>query len=260
MVKVWKIAIPELTGKKKRRAYVYLPNSYRTEHHLHYPVLYMFDGQNIFFDSHATYGKSWGLKDYLDFTDTPLIVVAVECNDSPDHGRLREYSPYSFNDPSIGRIKGRGKITMDWIVHILKPMIDSRFRTLPSREYTFIAGSSMGGLMSLYALIEYNQVFGRAAALSPSVWTNVKKLVHLIQTSPLSGKTVLYMDYGSDELQNHPSMLKKYEKVSQAALLRGIYITSRIVPNGTHSEASWERQLPFVIETFMYDLKYPDEI
>lgn len=257
MVKVWKIVIPELTGKKRRRAYIYLPTTYTSEPDTHYPVLYMFDGQNLFFDSHATFGKSWGLKDYMDYTDTPLIIVAIECNDSPDHGRLKEYSPYNFSDPDIGKIKGRGRTTMAWIVNSLKPMIDAKFRTLPEREYTFIAGSSMGGLMSLYALFAYNHVFSRAAALSPSVWTNIKKLKQLIQTEPISSNSVLYMDYGSLELKNHPAMLKKYMKIQQEAMDRGVYVTSRIIPNGTHCEASWERQLPFVMETLMYDLDVP---
>ena len=115
----------------------------------------------------------------------------------------------------------------------------------------------MGGLMSLYALFAYNHVFSRAAALSPSVWTNVKKLKQLIQTEPLPSNSVLYMDYGSDELKNHPSMLKKYMKIQQEAMQRGVFVTSRIIPNGTHCEASWERQLPFVIETLMYDLNVP---
>ena len=171
MVTKWDITIPELTGSEKRSAYLYLPESYDKEPDRRYPVLYMFDGHNVFFDEDATYGKSWGLAEYLDYTDTQIIVAAVECNHSPDHGRLKEYSPFSFSDPSYGRIKGLGKKTMEWMVHTFKADIDKRFRTMPERESTYIAGSSMGGLMSLYAVMEYNQYFSRAAALSPSIWT-----------------------------------------------------------------------------------------
>ena len=67
-------------GEEERRAYVYLPTMYEADPDRRYPVLYMFDGQNVFFDEDATYGKSWGMADYLDYTDTPLIVAAVECN------------------------------------------------------------------------------------------------------------------------------------------------------------------------------------
>ena len=61
MVKTWNITIPELTGREKRRAYLYLPTMYREQPRRRFPVLYMFDGHNVFFDSHATHGKSWGL-------------------------------------------------------------------------------------------------------------------------------------------------------------------------------------------------------
>ena len=161
MIQKWNVTIPELTGDEPRGVYLYLPRSYDWEPDCHYPVLYMFDGHNVFFDSDATYGKSWGLGEYLDACQTPLIVAAVECNHHPDNGRLSEYSPYTFYEPDLGHVQGRGKPTMDWFVHTFKPSIDRRFRTLPGRRHTFIAGSSMGGLMSLYALLEYNHVFSR---------------------------------------------------------------------------------------------------
>ena len=94
MVKYWNITIPELTGSEERLAYVYLPESYESEPERRYPVLYMFDGHNLFFDEHATYGKSWGLKEYMERTGTPVIIAAVECNHDADNGRLKEYSPY----------------------------------------------------------------------------------------------------------------------------------------------------------------------
>ena len=92
VIKEW-IRIPSLTGEKKRRAYFYLPQDY-DQGQGRYPVLYMFDGHNVFFDSDATYGKSWGMKEYMDYTQTQVIIAAVECSHSPDHGRLKEYSPY----------------------------------------------------------------------------------------------------------------------------------------------------------------------
>ena len=83
-----------------------------------------------------------------------LIVVAVECNHVGD-GRLREYSPFSYVNSTLGRITGKGKIYMDWLVNTLKPQIDAKYRTLSDREHTIICGSSMGGLMSLYAVTQY---------------------------------------------------------------------------------------------------------
>ena len=70
MIDSWNITIPELTGDEPRRAYIYLPDSWEMDPDLRYPVLYMFDGHNVFFDEDATYGKSWGMGEYLDATQT----------------------------------------------------------------------------------------------------------------------------------------------------------------------------------------------
>lgn len=261
MIETWNLTIPELTGDESRRAYVYVPDSFEEDQSLRYPVLYMFDGHNVFFDEDATYGKSWGLGEYLDATETQVIVAAVECNHSPDHGRLSEYSPYSFQMGRSGRIVGRGRTTMEWFVHSFKPYIDSEYPTLPGREDTFIAGSSMGGLMSLYALLEYNRYFSRAAALSPSLWVAPAKLERLIRNARLNPDTVLYMDYGSREMPNHSNMARSFGRFTQMLLDRRIALTCRIVPGGDHSEASWERQIPFFMETLLYGREpyIPDE-
>ena len=107
--------------------------------------MYMFDGHNVFFDEDATYGQSWGMADYMDKTDTPLIIAAVECN-PVGNNRLEEYCPFTCEDPNLGRIRGRGRATMEWFIRDFKPMIDANLRTLPDRVNTLIAGSSMGGL------------------------------------------------------------------------------------------------------------------
>lgn len=253
MVKKWNITIPELTGEEERKLYVYLPNSYQKNRRKRYPVLYMFDGHNLFFDSDASYGKSWGLKKYMDKTGTELIIVAVECNHNPDNGRLIEYSPFTFTMPESDEvIHGLGRTTMDWMVYALKPQIDHTFRTLSDREHTYIAGSSMGGLMSLYAVLRYNRIFSKAAALSPSVWTAPEKMYRLIKNARIKPDTVIYMDYGSEEFANHDKMEELFHTTTSRLQERHIFLTSRIIPYGTHTEECWEKQLPFVINTLMY--------
>jgi len=140
------------------------------------------------------------------------------------------------------------------MVNELKPFIDSKYRTLSDRDHTFIAGSSMGGLMSLYALLKYNHVFSRAAALSPSIWFAVNKLDELIKNSYLDSHTILYMDYGSRELRHHANMRQQFIKVSSSLLRRHIMLETRIVPYGDHCEASWEKQIPIFMNTLLYDL------
>ena len=252
MVEKWPIAIPQLSGKMERNVYVYLPDQLGDDPDARFPVLYMFDGHNVFFDSDATYGKSWGMKDYMDETGTPLIIVAVECNHGRNYARLKEYSPFTFNDPKFGRIVGKGRRYMDWLVNTLKPMIDERYPTLPEREASFIAGSSMGGLMSLYAAVEYNAVFSRAACLSPSVWVAPKGLRRMIREADMAPDTVIYMDYGSRELQNHEGILPMFSCIVKELLDRQVLLTSRLIPGGEHCEASWEEQVPFFINTLLY--------
>ena len=255
MIKKWNITIPELTGDQKRRAYVYVPDDFKKHPDHRYPVLYMFDGHNVFYDRDATYGKSWGMKDFMHKSKTPLIIAAVECNHSPDHGRLSEYSPFTYNDPDFGHIQGRGRTTMEWMIHTFKPFIDQHFPTIPDREHTFIGGSSMGGLMSLYAVLSYNRVFSRAAALSPSVWFAPKQFNRMLTRARIAKDTVVYMDYGSCELANHDGMLHQFGLVASSLLDKGVLLDCRIVPDGEHCEASWERQIPFFMNTLLYGVE-----
>jgi len=257
MIAKWSITIPELTGKRHRRnAYIYVPQEFEENPDVRYPVLYMFDGHNVFFDEDATYGKSWGMAKFVEETQLPMIIAAVECNHSPNNGRLSEYSPFSFENPELGRIRGRGHTTMKWLVNTFKPYIDEHFPALPDREYTFIAGSSMGGLMSLYAVMAYNHVFSRAAALSPSIWFAPRQLDRMLYTSPIQPDTVVYMDYGSRELSFHDNMKRQFAKVTSILLDRGVMLESRIVPGGNHNEASWEQQIPFFMDTLLYGVEY----
>lgn len=255
MIKKWSITIPELTGEKKRHAYVYVPNDFKRNPDLRYPVLYMFDGHNVFYDRDATYGKSWGMKEYMTRSKTPLIIAAVECDHSPNHGRLSEYSPFTYNDPDFGYIRGRGRTTMNWLVNTFKPYIDQNFPTLPDREHTFIAGSSMGGLMSLYAVLSYNHIFSRAAALSPSVWFAPQQFNRMLARTRITRDTIVYMDYGSREFSNHSNMQQQFGLVAAKLMERGILLDCRIVPDGEHCEASWERQIPFFMNTLLYGVK-----
>ena len=171
MVFKWEVTLPRLTGDKKRMAYIYIPDSYDEDPERRYPVMYMFDGHNVFFDKDATYGKSWGMAKYMDESKKDLIIVGVECNHE-GNGRLQEYSPINFENSTLGKIKAKGSLYMNWLVNDLKPYIDRKYRTLPDRKNTIIAGSSMGGLMALYGASVYNHIFQRAACLSPSLWVS----------------------------------------------------------------------------------------
>lgn len=256
MYKEWRITIPALTGSERRKAYVYVPDGSAADDSRRYPVLYMFDGQNLFRDADASYGKSWGLLDYLTEHSVPLIVAALECNhheeSEPCGGRISEYAPFDFSDPDFGSIQGRGQLTMAYLVQEFKPYIDAHFPTLPDRDHTFIGGSSMGGLMAVYALLAYSQVFSRGAALSPSFGFCPKAVKEMIRTG--SGENaLLYMDNGSEEMASaHARQI--FGETTALLIKKGLWVQSRVVPGGFHSEASWERQIPFFIHALFYDL------
>ena len=247
MIRIKKIQIPELPTKKPRRLYIYLPQDYaRSERR--YPVLYMFDGHNVFYDSHATFGKSWGMKEYLTRTKLPLIVTAIECNTEGER-RMNEYAPWDLDPVEFDPPEGLGRVTMDWMTGPLKQTIDRTYRTLPDRDNTLIAGSSMGGLMALYAATAYNRVFSRAAALSPCFWAGGEELHKLLAEIPLQPPTRVYMDVGTAEVPPDKygflaEMFRGAEELTRA----GAQVAARVVPDALHNEAAWEKRIPVFMD------------
>ena len=192
MLKKWDVTIPALTGDVPRKAYIYLPEYYDDDPNRRFPVMYMFDGQNIFLDEDASYGKSWGMYNFMQWTRKPLIIVAVECNRFGE--RFNEYAPVTYENREHGFIKSKGRLYMNWLINELKPYIDENYRTLPDRKNTIIAGSSMGGLMALYGVTCYNKIFQRAAVLSPSLWVAPSKLYNLVARANMRFDTTIYME------------------------------------------------------------------
>ena len=252
MLDIFELTVPALTGDEPRNIYVYKPDAEGT-----FPVLYMFDGHNVFLDETATYGKSWGMLEYLQNSERQLIVVGIECSHHDEReacgGRLSEYSPFDFTFRRLS-VKGRGKLTMDWIVQELMPYINAHYPVRTGRDHTFIAGSSMGGLMTFYALSAYNDIFSRGAALSPAFGFSKKDVLNMIRNTSY-GNTVLYMDAG--ELELNRSGRRIFGQVSSLLVQKGILLNSRIVPGGLHNEASWERQIPFFMNTLFYHTEEP---
>lgn len=247
MVIKWDVEIEKLGDIVPRKAYIYLPENYLDNLDKRYPVMYMFDGHNVFFDEDATYGKSWGMARYMDQSQKDLIIVAVECNHQ-GNSRLQEYSPINFENATLGKIKAKGSVYMNWMINTLKPYIDSRYRTLPDRKNTIIAGSSMGGLMALYGATVYNHVFQRAACLSPSLWVSSGKILEMVARAHIRRDTCIYMDYGSEEMFNHAANAEALISTSHLLLTKRVNLAFRIVPGGTHCEASWEKQIPIFMD------------
>ena len=241
---------------KNRPLHIYLPDDYATRLD-RYPVFYMFDGHNLFSDSDATYGKCWGLKEFLDRWDQKLILVGIECGHDGDE-RLSEYLPYRTMTPAKwAMFKPMGQTTMDWIVNEIKPMIDANYRTLPDREFTGIGGSSMGGIMSLYAGVRYNHVFSKAACVSSAIGFCVRPMMKDIRNCSIHPNSRFFLSWGTREAyglkdptrEDRSSRTYKWNRQAAAILTEKNADTKLYCQvEGRHCEADWEKQNPIYMD------------
>ena len=238
---------------QKRKIFIYLPNDYETSKK-RYPVLYTFDGHNLFLDASATYGRAIHIQDHIEKLGLDLIDVGQECS---HHGndRLKEYAPYSFYDPEFGSFEGLGQDTMDFFVHELKPYVDSHFRTKPTRRNTFIAGSSCGGLMSLYALYAYSHSYSKAVVVSPYILESIETILKDIQSAEIQKNTSIYISWGSKEsslMHEFVWQTKACTEVGNALSKKGVKVLYNVIPDGRHCEEDWEKEcdtfLPFLFQ------------
>lgn len=235
-------------AQSQRMLHIYVPDQRKRNER--FPVLYMFDGHNLFLDEDATYGKSWGMKETFEFFNYPAIIVGLECNHEGNR-RLCEFSPYSFNDEEWGEVHACGKELFEWIVHELKPYIDSKYPTLKSNKYTLIGGSSMGGLMAIYGGVKYPHVFSKVACLSPYYNHILDELLNEInQASNLSHST-FYISWGRHEWRTKRSLSIGTEENLQVCRLltkKKAMVYPHCMEHGYHSESSWEKEVPLFIQ------------
>lgn len=229
---LWKIS--------PRTIYVYLPPGYEKSN-ASYPVLYMHDGQNLFDPSRSYSGKTWKAEETLDKLIRikkikPVIVIGIDNTDD----RINEYTP----DPDINWPNAGGaKTYLDWIKNEVKPAIDKNFRTLRTSSSTAIAGSSLGGLVSLYAGIEYGDTFGTVAAFSPSLWWNERSIFNYFRNSKKLPEKI-YIDYGSAEKDHGNSFLDFVQLLSQLGYSKDDNFVYQLQLNGEHSEEYWAERFP----------------
>ena len=236
--------------QKMRRLHIYLPDSYDYTQE-RYPVMYFFDGDNLFYDEDATYGTSWGLKGFLDHWNKPMIVVGIECGHEGEE-RLNEYCPYHVGKGFLSRVKGIGDDTIRWMIDDLNTMIDRDYRTCPFRECTGIAGSSMGGLMALFASIRYNQWFSKAACLSSAISPCMSQLDNEFKCCSISPDTRVYLSWGTREafgITDHlhqdktSQMWKRNQLIAKRFSSRGAATQVYCQAGGQHCEADWAKQV-----------------
>lgn len=237
--------IPQLN--RMRRVLIYLPDNYATSGK-RYPVMYLHDGQNVFDDA-TSYAGEWGIDEYLDSTKaSQCIVVAI---DNGGNKRMNEYCPYDFtlNPLKPKENKGEGVQYVDFLAKTLKPFIDKKYRTLKNKKNTFTTGASMGGLISLYAVLKYPKVFGGAGVFSPSVWICKEDLLKLVKTTGKKANSKIYFYCGKLEGPGMvPDMLKAFEELAAVSKSK---MTTVIRNDGKHNEPTWRKEFPFFYEWIM---------
>jgi predicted alpha/beta superfamily hydrolase len=233
----------------ERTILVYLPPGYKARAARRYPVLYLQDGQNVF-DKATSIGEEW----HVDETAQALIergeiepLIAVAVYNTGEH-RVDEYAPTKVADKGGGNADLYGRM----LVEELKPLIDRKYKTLPSAASTGLGGSSLGGLLTLHLGLKYPTAFNRLAVLSPSVWWDSKVIVREVQGIPAKLPLRIWLDAGTAEGP---------EVVADARALRDALVAKGWVPEhdlkyveaegGEHNEQSWGARVGEVLR-FLY--------
>jgi len=252
---------PQLDNE--RSIAVYLPPGYDEEPDVRYPVVYLHDGNNVFDAQTSFAGVEWR----ADETAEELIragrlpkLILVGIYNTPE--RIGEYTP--FADGARGG--GRGEQYLAFIVETLKPFIDKTYRTRPEREHTGIVGASLGGLIALYAPYRFPDVFGQAAAMSPTLmWADAAILRYVAQHPPAK-KPRLWIDMDtSSDANSETATASPYvaagrelvRTLKAAGVREGVDFHYEEIPGGRHHETDWARRFDRVL-VFLFGPSRPD--
>ncbi|PCJ20420.1 MAG: esterase [Candidatus Cloacimonadota bacterium] len=182
--------------KNHRNIIIYLPPSYKKNSRKTYPVLYMNDGNNLFDANTAFMGREWEVDNTCqELIEKKLIEEIIIVGIYNTMGRLEEYTPTTSKQHG----GGKAKLYLDFITKELMPEIEKKFRVKTGPKNTGLMGSSLGGLISLYAGFEYDSFFGNVGVISPSLWWDDKYMFEKYIPNKTKNKTKIWMDMGTKE-------------------------------------------------------------
>ena len=231
----------------ERDLIVYLPGVYQKNPKLRFPVLYLQDGQNLF-DPNTSFvpGMYWRVGETADRLIQqglirPLVIIGIY---NTGKRRIREYTPSRDKTRGGGGADRYGRMLLEEI----KPFIESEYRALTGPANTGIGGSSLGGLLALYLGLQFAEVFGKMAVLSPSVWWDRRWILKYVARLQVKSRPRIWLDVGTQE---------GGRTMDDVARLREILVEKgwqdrrdlhfQTFPGGQHNEASWaERVAPFL--------------
>lgn len=223
-----------LTGSKS--IWVWLPPSYESKPQKKYPVIYMHDGQNVFNPLNASFGNEWSVDEVLNDLISKKKVreaIVVASSSSPNNRN----GEYTFNR--------EGHLYGEFLVNNLKPFIDSRFRTIDSREDTFLMGSSMGALISFTLLLKHSDSFSKAAGLSFPPFAHDDNLFHWLETTELPSKKIqFYLDHGTvgQDVTYLEHVLRFIEVLKKKGFSKDA-LNYQVFPYADHTELDWARRV-----------------
>ena len=236
--------------RNQRDLIVYTPPDYFEQPERRFPVLYLHDGQNLF-DGATSFipGQDWHVGPTADYAISaglvePLVIVGLYNTKA----RIREYTPTHV--PKLGG--GRADRYAKFLIEEVKPFVDLEYRALAGAEHTGIGGSSLGGLVSLYLGLKHANLFGRIAALSPSVWWNQLVIHRFVESMHIEPRPRIWLDIGTRE---GPRIVHDVERFRDVLLQRGWRLEHDLhyerIEGAEHNEAAWAKRVgPFL--RFLY--------
>ncbi len=264
---------------KPRNVEIWLPAEYAANPKQQFPVLYMHDGQNVFNPKTAMGNVPWKAGDTAQRLIgkkeiQPVIIVAIWCTDA----RYYEYFPekaaayltdedrQQMDDAAakmgVAKNEFLGDEYLKFMVEELKPFIDKSYRTLNDAPNTSVCGSSMGGLISFYAMCEYPDVFGQAACISthwPILFDNKNMAPsnavrgYFKEHLPSPANHRIYFDHGTTTLDEYYGVHQKVmdEIMAAAGYIPGKNWVTRKFEGAGHSEAFWQERFDVALK-FLY--------
>ncbi len=233
-----------------RRIWLYLPPGYDSTAQS-YPVIYMHDGQNLF-DELASFSGEWEVDEtlnelHLEGYRVPIVVGI----DNGGEFRMDELTPWEF---SLGG--GEGDLYLEFIVESLKPYIDDHYRTLKDREHTGMIGSSLGGLISAYGALRYQEVFSKSGPMSPAYWVNHDSLFNYVSGMDKKQDIRFYQSIGTDEGSNNIVLMHDFEDSLRAIGYNEVL--SIEIQDAGHNENTWREDFAnaylWLFEQFASDI------
>lgn len=259
-LEIFTVAMDDFNPHRLRTVRVWLPEEYQAKSDKKYPVLYMHDGQNLF-DSVTSFAGEWKVDEtigkMMDEGYPGMIVVGI---DNGEEERLNEYSPpwplkKVANNPLAANIISAGDKYAAFIVETLKPYIDHKFNTLSDLSNTGIGGSSMGGIISFYSALSYQDIFGFALIFSSSLWLYEDNLVEDFINKTLKDSRKcpkMYLYHGTKE--GSYTYLNEVAKLLEKRGVKPEQYQVAVGKNLKHNEAAWAKFFPLAIK-WLVDFK-----